>query len=192
MVQAKANFLPVCLHHGRPQFLRLAAKATRQRWQLSSSSMRMSGAAIADFSRTLNWGEIAIPEFIQVGIRRGPLIGQQSWSTPQHPILGTLWSHPDFLAAHPSLNAVYLPAERRLLEPTQQGIDLNQLSEAMAFQKGAESRNAVSNYGRLDDQEFENFAKALCVAASLPEGDLPSTTPALAVNESSGRDSVQP
>ena len=77
----------------------------------------------------------------------------------------------EFLRHHGSLNVVYLPAERRLLPPSQTGIDLNQLSEMMAWQKTAESHNAVSNYGRLDDQEFEQFAKALCISGSLPDDE---------------------
>ncbi|MEV8082202.1 ATP-dependent nuclease [Pseudarthrobacter oxydans] len=128
-------------------------------------------SAIAQLSRAIGWGDVEVPEVIEVGVRRGPLIGQQRFSRPEQTVLAHLWSRDDFLAAHPSLNLVYLPAERRLLEPAQQGIDLNELSEAIAYQKGAESRQAVSNYGRLDDREFENFAKALCVAASLPADD---------------------
>lgn len=129
--------------------------------------------AINEFSRAINWGEVDIPELIQIGVRRHKMTGQVRFSSPEYAILHNLWNQPQFLAAQPSLNVVYLPAERRLLEPIQPGIDLNQLSEAMAFEKGAQSRNAVGNYGRLDDQEFESFAKALCVAASLPD-DQPS------------------
>jgi predicted ATPase len=48
------------------------------------------------------------------------------------------------------------------------GIDLQQLDESVAMQKTVESRGSLNNYGRLDDQEFESFAKALCVAETLP------------------------
>lgn len=127
--------------------------------------------ALKSYSLTIGWGPAEIPEVVQVGVRRGPIIGQQRKSEPNITVLANAWSNAEFLALQPSLDVVFLPAERRLLEPRRAGIDLNQLSEAMAFAKTAESRNAVANYGRLDDQEFEDFAKALCVAASLPADD---------------------
>lgn len=124
--------------------------------------------AIAEFSERVGLGSVDIPENFHISVRRVPLVGNQRSAMPDIPALNHLWGYEEFLAANPSLNVVYLPAERRLLAPHSSGIDLNELSDAISFQKGAESRNAVNNYGRLDDQEFENFAKALCVAASLP------------------------
>lgn len=125
-------------------------------------------AAIREFSLRIGWGDAVIPEIVEIGARRDPIAGQPRTQTPDATVLRELWNHQAFLSATPSLNVVFLPAERRLLEPRQQGIDLNQLSEEIAFQSGAESRAAVNNYGRLDDREFEDFAKALCVAANLP------------------------
>lgn len=124
--------------------------------------------ALKSFSEAIGWGSVEIPESVRVGVRRGPVIGQQRFSEPNTTVLNNAWSHAEFLSSQPSLDVVFLPAERRLLEPRRSGIDLSQLSDAVSFAKTAESRNAVSNYGRLDDQEFEDFAKALCVAASLP------------------------
>jgi energy-coupling factor transporter ATP-binding protein EcfA2 len=71
----------------------------------------------------------------------------------------------------PSLDLLFLPAERRLLTPSQAGFDLAQLSDDVAVAQNAQGRSTVQNYGRLDDQEFENYAKALCVAGSLQSED---------------------
>ncbi|MET9203498.1 AAA family ATPase, partial [Gordonia sp. NPDC003585] len=46
-------------------------------------------------------------------------------------------------------------------------IDMHLLDDESAYRRSAESRQAVSNYGRLDDGEFEQFAKALCMADKL-------------------------
>lgn len=124
--------------------------------------------ALEEFSVAVSWGKPEIPEDVVVGMTRHPTAGLRRTSTPSYTVLQNAWAHQQFVQSQPSLNVVYLPAERRLLAPGTQGIDLNQLSEVMAWQKTAEPRNAVQNYGRLDDQEFEGFAKALCVAASLP------------------------
>lgn len=120
------------------------------------------------FSAAVGWGTVELPARVEVGVRRSRLAGQQRFNNVGVMTLDHMWNHETFLASTPSLNVVYLPAERRLLEPRQQGIDLNQLSEAVSHQKNVESWHTVANYGRLDDQEFEDFAKALCVAASLP------------------------
>jgi ABC-type lipoprotein export system ATPase subunit len=122
-------------------------------------------------SELVGWGTFVIPKVVHLGLRRGPIVGLSRFSVPAAPVLDNFSQYPEFVAQNPSLNVIYLPAERRLLEPRQQGIDLNQLTEAIALQKNAESRNAVGNYGRLDDQEFEDFAKALCVASTLPIDD---------------------
>lgn len=133
--------------------------------------MRLSQAersALESFSRMIGWGEAEVPELVRVGVRRSKLVGNQRFSEPEIAVIAHAWAHSEFLSSQPTLDIIYLPAERRLVEPRGSGIDLNQLSAAIAYQKGAQSREAVNNYGRLDDSEFEDFAKALCVAASLP------------------------
>ena len=124
--------------------------------------------AIRAYSTAMNWGDINLPSQISLTTTNNPLVGTQQTPQPEHPTLRYIWNSPEFMETAPSLNVVYLPAERRLLPPNQTGIDLRQLTNEILFQKGAQSRSAVHNYGRLDDQEFEQYAKALCVAAVLP------------------------
>jgi predicted ATPase len=107
--------------------------------------------------------------------RRRPL-GGTDVTTEMHQ--NTLRSFPTtvgVLKRQPSLDLVFLPAERRLLPPNVAGVDLTQLSEDVAISKLAESRNAVQNFGRLDDAEFESYATALCVQGALKSED-PSKT----------------
>lgn len=124
--------------------------------------------AIAQFGVEAGWGAAEVPEEVSVHTSLNPTVGIQRTSTPDFVVLREAWAHQVFAPAHPSINVLFLPAERRLFAPNSQGIDLNQLSDALAAQSIVQPRGAVQNFGRLDDQEFENFAKALCVAASLP------------------------
>ncbi len=124
---------------------------------------------IEELCRQIGWGNDAVPSTISIITENSALNGQQRTAIPASPFgLGHIWQHGPAMRAAPSLSVVYLPAERRLLPPVTSGIDLNQLTEDLAWQAGTQSRSAVSNYGRLDDQEFEQYAKALCVAAVLP------------------------
>lgn len=127
--------------------------------------------AIAELSVTAGWGQVEIPELVKVRTTNQPMVGIQRHAEPAITVLTQIWTMQPFLQETSSLNVIYLPAERRLLPPNQTGIDLAQLSELIAWQKNAESRNAAQNYGRLDDQEFEQFAKALCVSDTLPSDD---------------------
>lgn len=116
------------------------------------------------------WGNAEVPEVAIARLTLKPTVGLQRSAEPNITVLSNVFLMQEFLLKHTSLNVVYLPAERRLLPSGQATIDLNQLSEMFAWQKNAESsRSAVQNYGRLDDQEFEQFAKALCVAGTLPD-----------------------
>lgn len=124
--------------------------------------------AIETLSAEANWGVVQIPLRFVVGLRLQPDAGLQLFPEPENFALRQVFISQEFLRRHPSLNIVYLPAERRLLPSSARGIDLNQLSELMAVQQNANAQVSVREYGKLDDQEFEEFAKALCVAASLP------------------------
>lgn len=119
-------------------------------------------------SNAARWGETEVPERFTAIVRHEPLVGIQHDAEPRLTVLMNMFSTPEFLQRQQSLNVIYLPAERRLVPSGQSGIDLNQLSDLIAWQKTTEPRSAVQNYGRLDDQEFEQFAKALCVANTLP------------------------
>lgn len=132
--------------------------------------------ALDTFSQAFGWGAVDIPETFWLTVRRNDLTGTIRESAPFATVLTQFWMSSEFLRRNPSLDILYLPAERRLLAPTQVGIDLSQLSDETSWQKTAESRSSANNYGRLDDQEFEQFAKALCVANSLPH-DEDGTTP---------------
>lgn len=125
--------------------------------------------ALDDYSQVAGWGAIGLPETFWVSVRRNDLTGTAREVEPYSTALANFWNSSELLRRNPSLDILYLPAERRLLAPTQTGIDLSQLSDETSWQKTAESRNSANNYGRLDDQEFEQFAKALCVANSLPD-----------------------
>lgn len=123
---------------------------------------------MAAFSNLFGWGLVQVPAEVVVRTIHNEAVGFRRASVPDLSVLQHGFQNEQFAKAIPSLNVIYLPAERRLVAPTMQGIDLNQLSDLFALQKTAEPRSAVTNYGRLDDAEFESFAKALCVAAALP------------------------
>ena len=126
-------------------------------------------AALNAFSELVGWGAVDVPDEVIITTRHNVAVGFPRDSEPNLTVLIHGLQNEQFARSSSSLNVIYLPAERRLVPPTIQGIDLNQLSELIALQKTAEPRAAVQNYGRLDDAEFESFAKALCVAASLPD-----------------------
>jgi len=136
--------------------------------------LRLSPAeqqALKDLSVEAEWGQADVPDEFSVNVRHTPNTGTRRTAEPRIPVLDRLFSQNAFLQRHSSFNVIYLPAERRLVAAGQQAIDLNQLTALLAWQRTAESRNAIRNQGRLDDQEFEQYAKALCVAASLPDED---------------------
>lgn len=131
-------------------------------------------AALVQLSNEVGWGSVgSLPEAAKLIATRSEISSYRRLADP--PTAAVLFRFVEnavFLQRNPSLNPVYLPAERRLLPPPGRGggsIDLAQLADAMAFEQSQKSRQSVQNYGRLDDQEFEQFAKALCVAHSLPE-----------------------
>lgn len=133
-------------------------------------------AALAAFSETMGWGAVEVPEAVELRTTRNEIAGTSRTSNTGHPAVQEFAGNQAFLLKAPGLNPTYLPAERRLLPAAKGGIDLEQLAEAISYQQTTKSRSAIQNYGRLDDQEFEQFAKALCVADRLEdeEGDEPS------------------
>jgi len=133
--------------------------------------------ALGTLSRNAGWGDFEAPERVMFGTRVAPMVGPQPLAEPPTTVMLNALLTPEFLRLNRSLDVVYLPAERRLLASGQVGIDLNQLTDLFNLQKGAEARGATQNYGRLDDQEFEQFAKALCVAEALPEEPATSGDP---------------
>lgn len=123
---------------------------------------------LQDFDRQMGWNQGRPATRVMLRFTQRPLAGIQVDSTPDSIAVCEGFLQSELLKRQPSLNLVYLPAERRLLPPQVSSVDLNQLTEDLALSKLAEARNAVQNFGRLDDQEFEGYAKALCVAGSLP------------------------
>ncbi len=148
---------------------------------LSEGERRAAG----ELSAAVGWGAVEVPERFSAIVRYHPFAGIQRLADPPLTVLTQLFAHQELLQRQPSLNIIYLPAERRLVPAGQTGIDLNQLSDLIAAQKTAEPRSAVQNYGRLDDQEFEQFAKALCVAETLPDEGGSSAGPSIRVTWSS-------
>ncbi|MEU3860412.1 AAA family ATPase [Streptomyces sp. NPDC028722] len=97
-----------------------------------------------------------------------PIVGSVNIHTqPDIPSLWNCFRNQNFLQRHPSFNLIFLPAERRLVSNHSAAFDLAQLAEQVALEKTSEARNTAYS-GRLDDGEFENYAKALCVAGALP------------------------
>src|SRR5882757_5120097 len=69
-----------------------------------------------------------------------------------------------------SLDVVYLPAERRLDARPEREVDMKTLDATTGFQSARDVRtNALANAGRLDENEFQKFTSALCIAAHLPD-----------------------
>lgn len=133
--------------------------------------------ALDELSLQVGWGESTCPEEATL-ISRQHIGGFSRESSPPMSVISSFLAVPAFVQKHRSLDLVYLPAERRLLAPNNTSIELDQLTELVSFQKTAESRTSVQNYGRLDDQEFERFAAALSVASQLapdPDGPLENT-----------------
>ena len=136
--------------------------------------------ALGELSTVAGWGVYSAPETFSVITRYSPLVGLAITSEPPAFVLQQFAKQPNVLKLHPSLDVLFLPAERRLLPANTTGIDLNQLSDDLALQMSANARNSVQTYGRLDDAEFEQFAKALCVAGQLqddPDVDLDDEEP---------------
>lgn len=123
---------------------------------------------LEDFDRQTGWNQGRPPSRVTIMFTQQPLAGLQIESSPESSAVREAFLQPELLKRQPSLNLIYLPAERRLLPPQSSNVDLDQLTEDLALSKLAEARNAVHNFGRLDDQEFEGYAKALCVAGALP------------------------
>ena len=121
-----------------------------------------------EFSREHGWThESPMPEHVVFLGSSQPLSGSRVMGEVNQSTLDNFQSAVGLLKRQPSLDLVFLPAERRLLPPNIAGVDLKLLSEDVAISKLAESRNAIQNFGRLDDHEFETYATALCVEGSL-------------------------
>lgn len=85
----------------------------------------------------------------------------------------------DFLRTCPTMDMVYLPAERRLNAHGGGAIDLSQLAEGRSASSTSEGRSQAAS-GVLDDNEFQSYARALCVAGSLPSENHSDTGQAIA------------
>lgn len=146
-------------------------------------------AVLDEFSREKGWThEGPMPQNVVFRGWSKPLSGSTvtTETTANESTLSSFHTAVGLLKRQPSLDLVFLPAERRLLPPNVSGVNLKLLSEDVAISKLAESRNAIQNFGRLDDHEFEAYATALCV-----EGSLPSETPGVGDEHSSRWDSFK-
>jgi predicted ATPase len=125
--------------------------------------------ALEQLSNEMGSGQARLEaSVVTLRFRMRPLAGLKLESEPDNLAARECFVNASVLQRIPSLDLVFLPAERRLLPPNSNVVDLAQLAEEMGRAKLAEARGASANYGRLDDSEFETFAKALCVAGSLP------------------------
>ena len=80
----------------------------------------------------------------------------------------------NFLNTCPTMDMIYLPAERRLNAHGGGTIDLAQLADAQSASSTSQGRSQAIS-GILDDNEFQSYARALCVAGSLPSEDAANT-----------------
>ncbi|WP_422733547.1 ATP-dependent nuclease [Micromonospora sp. WMMD558] len=127
------------------------------------------------FDRENNWRRGRPPERVAVTVMRTSTgnvrrDARAADGTPHPSIVGGLHSS-QLLKRCPSLNVIYLPAERRFHPSGAASVDLSQLSPEAAVQKIIDARASSLGPGHLDDQEFETYAKALCVAGFLPSED---------------------
>lgn len=127
--------------------------------------------ALAQLDAESQWNHGRPAPAVTVTCSFSPMGGFRMELSPDSLAVRHGFSNQALLRRAPSLNLVYLPAERRLLPPNSSVLDLSQLAAEMGLAKVAEARVASTNFGRLDDQEFESYAKALCVAGSLPSED---------------------
>ncbi|MBO4256814.1 AAA family ATPase [Streptomyces griseorubiginosus] len=124
--------------------------------------------ALEELSRQSEWGDIEIPAEVIYETSVQPMTGNLHYVTnPRSTAAMNCFGHPNFLKTHPTFNLIYLPADRRLVSNRNAAVDLAQLAEDVALQKTTEARSTAFS-GRLDDGEFETYAKALCVSGSLP------------------------
>ncbi|MCO8277973.1 AAA family ATPase [Actinoplanes sp. TRM 88003] len=123
---------------------------------------------LQEFGRQQQWVAGRPPERSTVIITRtsaGSLLrGQDS----DFAVVNHCFQNAELLKICPSLNVVYLPAERRFQTPSNTAVDLAQLAPEVAIQRLIDARASSAGPGHLDDQEFESYAKALCVAGFLP------------------------
>lgn len=126
--------------------------------------------ALADFSASMGWNEyhtggggVVVPQSVTLTTTANQLAGTRRTANPSGSALTEFANQVAFLSSQRSLDVMYLPAERRLMPSGGGGIDFGQLADEVAFQKTADARSAIQNHGRLDDAEFESFAKALCM-----------------------------
>lgn len=130
------------------------------------------------FDREIGGNQGRPPAQVKITSELKPLTGLNMTIEPYLTTVMQFASRAELLKRQPSLNLVYLPAERRLLAPRRTEVDLSQLAVELGLSKLEEARGAASQ-GRLDDAEFESYAKALCVAAFLPSEDgVPDTAAA--------------
>ena len=136
--------------------------------------------AIKAFSVSSGWGDLEVSKQTTLALRHNQYVGNQYFVRSSRGDAGAelvglppaVYEFPHnqaFLLENRSLDLMYLPAERRLMPVGAGAVDMHLLDDEAAYQRSAESRQAVHNYGRLDDGEFEQFAKALCMADKLED-----------------------
>lgn len=152
--------LPPARTAASPSFLELELEFTTEELDVLEEWDSQSG-----------WHQGRPPGIVTLYAERHELSGVKISTIPHHPTVQNFGQNLDVLKRCASLDLLFLPAERRLLPPNQSGLDLAQLSDDVALAQNALGRSTAYNFGRLDDQEFENYAKALCVAASLQSED---------------------
>lgn len=132
--------------------------------------------AINSYSNEVGWTSDARPpsEIVYKVVKR-PNSGIAVFTEPRCLGLENGLGNVSMLSKVPSLDVLYLPAERRL-NSGNSSVDLRQLLPEVLVGSLQHSRAASLNQaGRFDDSEFESFAVALCVSSYLPsegaEGD---------------------
>ncbi|SDF89844.1 ATP-binding protein [Klenkia brasiliensis] len=127
--------------------------------------------AIVQYDRQSGWNQGRPPATVEIVKTYYGESGVLNLGPQEHLATFYAFQQQQILSRFPSLNAIYLPAERSLV-PTGPGpIDLNQLADDRAQSALANARSSAVGMGQLSDSEFESYARALCVAASLPNDE---------------------
>ncbi len=98
-----------------------------------------------------------------------PLNGPRLSVEPQEAhFLQTMLQQTQVLEQYPSLSLLYIPAERRLAS-NGDAFSITSLDPETNIRTLAQTRDAANMQGVLDDWEFLDYARTLCIAAYLPD-----------------------
>jgi AAA domain, putative AbiEii toxin, Type IV TA system len=108
-------------------------------------------------------------ETMAVRVSHTPMGGiAATMNPPEAYLVGEMFTSQDVLQVFPSLDFVYIPAERRLTTQ-QNAFTLVSIKPEDNVRSSAALRSSYEYAGGMDDYEFEDYARTLCIAAYLPD-----------------------